>query len=364
MIVWLLLGLLLISPFFLAVERRSAWLWLLAATLLCLALDGLLLALLPRLGLSFAPGITQPWLLFSIGRVSLLIVALAGIFGFHPGRGLKLWTGAFLAFQGILLALAFYGLYVEPFALTTTTLQVASPAFLPGRPLRLLQISDLHIEHLTRREEAILAQVQALQPDLIVLTGDYLNIDYLQDPQALRETRQFLGQLSAPFGVYAVTGTGGVDLPEIMPKLFAGLPIRLLKNETELLQLPGGTLALLGLDCCQRAEDAAQLTRLAQALPPETFSLLLYHTPDLAEAAQAAQIDVYLAGHTHGGQVRLPFYGALVTSSVYGKRFEMGKYQLGETTLYVSRGLGLEGLNLPRLRFLAPPELVWIELTP
>jgi predicted MPP superfamily phosphohydrolase len=67
-----------------------------------------------------------------------------------------------------------------------------------------------------------------------------------------------------------------------------------------------------------------------------------------------------LSGHTHGGQVRLPWFGALVTSSLYGKAFEMGRYQLAGLTLYVTRGIGLEGSAAPRARFLCPPEvIVW-----
>jgi len=89
---------------------------------------------------------------------------------------------------------------------------------------------------------------------------------------------------------------------------------------------------------------------------------LLYHTPDVIEEASASGVDLYFAGHTHGGQIRLPFYGAIVTFSKYGKKYEVGKYIVGATTLYVSRGLGMEGWQLPRIRFLSPPELVLVEL--
>ncbi|MBN1306175.1 MAG: metallophosphoesterase [Anaerolineales bacterium] len=73
---------------------------------------------------------------------------------------------------------------------------------------------------------------------------------------------------------------------------------------------------------------------------------------------------MYLAGHTHGGQVRIPLYGALVTFSRYGKVFEMGEDHIEGTTLYVSRRLGMEGLGLPRVCFLCPPEIVVIDLSP
>ena len=97
-------------------------------------------------------------------------------------------------------------------------------------------------------------------------------------------------------------------------------------------------------------------------VPPNAPTVLLYHTPDLIEVAAAEGVDLYLAGHTHGGQIRLPWYGALVTASRYGKRFEAGYYQVGPTQLYVSRGLGFEGLGAPRARFLCPPEIVELEV--
>jgi predicted MPP superfamily phosphohydrolase len=69
-------------------------------------------------------------------------------------------------------------------------------------------------------------------------------------------------------------------------------------------------------------------------------------------------VDLYLCGHTHGGQIRLPGFGALITSSEFWKRYEMGRYEENGTTLYVSRGLGMEGLGAPRARFLSRPEII------
>jgi hypothetical protein len=89
---------------------------------------------------------------------------------------------------------------------------------------------------------------------------------------------------------------------------------------------------------------------------------LLYHSPDLAPLAAKFDIDLQLSGHTHGGQVRLPFIGALFTGSLYGKRFEMGRYQLGKLILFITRGLGLEGAAAPRVRFLCPPEVILWEI--
>ncbi len=120
--------------------------------------------------------------------------------------------------------------------------------------------------------------------------------------------------------------------------------------------------------CCHDASFAAglldgpRLQTLLGAGPRDTITLLLYHTPDLAPEAAAAGIDLQLSGHTHGGQVRLPLFGALYAASLYGKRYEVGRLSEGGLTLYVTRGVGLEGKGAPRVRFLCPPEIVLWEL--
>jgi predicted MPP superfamily phosphohydrolase len=73
-------------------------------------------------------------------------------------------------------------------------------------------------------------------------------------------------------------------------------------------------------------------------------------------------VDLQVSGHTHGGQVRVPGFGALVTGSLYGKRFEAGRIQVGSMILYVTRGLGLEGAAAPRLRLFCRPEMVLWEI--
>ena len=108
--------------------------------------------------------------------------------------------------------------------------------------------------------------------------------------------------------------------------------------------------------------DAARLAQAMDGIPADDFTLLLYHSPDLIVEAAQEQIDLYLGGHTHGGQLRLPLYGALVTGTASGKRYEMGRYDLGGTLLYVSRGVGMEGMAAPRARFLSPPEIVCVDV--
>jgi predicted MPP superfamily phosphohydrolase len=340
--------------------------------------DGLALALLPVLGLSFGR-IEVAWVLITLVRQAAF--GLVGL-GWSVARWLRrgqpqtgkldmpsqrleqrfAWR-VLLGLQVLILAIELQGLYHEPFRLGTTTLEVNLPLTLEERPLRLLQITDLHLERITMRERAVLAEVERLQPDIILLTGDYVNLDYRSDPQTWAETRQFLSQLEAPLGIFAVTGTPGVDIPQAVHAIFDDqVQIRLLQDDLVRLELPGSqVLAIAGITNLG-SRDVQAFEQVASQIEEAENALLLYHTPDLAPlAAASGKIDLYLAGHTHGGQVRVPFFGALVTFSAYGLTYQMGRYDLEEMTLYVSRGLGMEGYAMPRARFLCPPELVFVE---
>jgi hypothetical protein len=346
--------------------------WIIATTFIFAGSDWLLLEMLPRLGLSFGP-VGLP--LLSITGVRMLLT-LCLLWSWH-------WVGKFwpsiISARGTFLTLTILwllhlsvlvseieGIYFEPFDLSVTELNLSSPDFLPNEPLRIVQLSDLHIERITKREHEIIELVDNLKPDIIVLTGDYLNKSYTYDPQAQREARLFLGQLHAPYGVYAVIAEP-VDPPEVAATLFDGLDIVVLDNQVHAISFEGGALYLVGVTYTkymEREQDEAVLASLMAPVPPDAYTLLLYHTPDLVKAAAKEEVNLHLAGHTHGGQVRLPFYGAVLTASEFGKTYEQGRYTVGPTTLYVSRGLGMEGQGAPRVRFLCPPELVVVNLGP
>ena len=254
-------------------------------------------------------------------------------------------------------------LWGEPFRLTLTRLTLKSAKLRGAPPLRIMHLSDFHVERLTLREEKVLKWIAELRPDVIVFTGDLLNYSYLDDERARADCVQLLSQIHAPLGVYAIAGTPLIDTPEVQAAIYPQAPhIRFLKNET--VEIEGyPQVQIIGLTCTHDpALDAPKLDRVRAAVSPDKFILLLYHSPDLMPEASRANIELYVCGHTHGGQIRLPLWGAVVTSSKYGKRYEMGRYQAGSTTLYVSRGIGMEGLGAPRMRFLCPPEVELIEL--
>jgi hypothetical protein len=122
-------------------------------------------------------------------------------------------------------------------------------------------------------------------------------------------------------------------------------------------------VTLVGVACSHQQDvDAARLEQALAGIPEDDFTLLLFHSPDLIREATKRRIDLYLGGHTHGGQLRLPVIGPIVTHSRYGRQYAAGQFTEGDTTMYISRGLGFEGGSLPRARFLCRPEIVSIEL--
>jgi len=322
-------------------------------------LDWLLIALLPRMARSYGPA-KPPVLILALLRM---------LFAFIPGP-----AGWILQAVGTLLVVVSF--WIEPHRLTLTRQKLLSDKLPASVRLRVLHLGDLHIERITRRERELQRQIDRLRPDLILFSGDVLNLSYIQDATAMEQARQVIRQWKAPLGVYLVSGSPAVDLAENMPKIVQGLPVHWLQKEKVTLQVSGGShhseggqIDLLGLSCSHRPHiDGPLLAELLsstgrEALPaPERFSILLYHTPDLAPVAARLGIDLQLSGHTHAGQVRIPGFGALVTGSLYGKKFEAGRIRVGKMILYVTRGIGMEGAAAPRLRLFCPPEIILWEI--
>ena len=355
----------------LAAAVAALW-WLLARdTMLAVAVAGVLLAFfladaallreLPRRRVSFGH-----W----PGQIAALALPRAGV-----ALGLGLvgpwlgWTAALLlavSAQFVGTAALYRAALVEPRRLGLSHLAVTTDRLPPGAPpIRILHIGDIHLERLSIREARLLELVDEAKPDLILLTGDYVNLSNNLDPQTHTQVRRLLSQLHARYGVFAVLGTPPVDLPEVAPRLFKGLPARLLRDEAVTVTLSRGRqLTLLGLDCHHDiARDTATLDRVLAAAPGEGPRVLLYHSPELMLAAVERGIDLYLCGHTHGGQVRLPIVGPLFTASQLGRRFVMGHYHMGRTHLYVTRGIGFEGLAAPRVRLLCLPEVTLVTVS-
>ncbi|TVR22530.1 MAG: hypothetical protein EA396_05780 [Anaerolineaceae bacterium] len=310
-----------------------------------------LLWILPRLERSYGPD--RPSAL-ALGVVLTLGGVVTGLLNAHPV--------ILLAGCAALVGVVYYSTHVEPLRLGVTEQTLVIPEWRGDAPaLRVLHIGDIHVERITDRERRLNALVRELTPDVIVFSGDFVNISYTDDARAHDDIRTLIGEWRARYGVYCVGGTYTVESPAHVRAFCAGLDnLRLLEDAWVSIATPAGNLHLLGMQTTHRmAVDRAKIRALWDERPPDDgMTLLLTHAPDVAPSAGELGFDLYVCGHTHGGQLRLPLVGAIFSGSHYGRRYVMGRYRVGKTTLYTSRGVGLEGLGAPRARLLCPPEIV------
>lgn len=224
-------------------------------------------------------------------------------------------------------------------------------------PLRVAWLCDLHFGPFMRAGSvtAWVDSTLALEPDLVLLGGDI--VDHLVGPDLNPLTDQ-LSRLAAPFGVWGVWGNHDVwrlgDELDTFGARLASLGITILVNRGCLVR---DDLYLAGVDDLKEGQPdiAAALTER----PPNVGTLLLSHNPDILPRVPAS-VGLTLCGHTHGGQVRLPFIGPVATSSRYGRRFASGWVE-APARGYVSRGLGVTQLPI---RLACPPELTVLTLMP
>lgn len=326
-------------------EALAAGLLLLTACLL----NWGLLAALPRAGRSFgspvAPALALGLLLTGGALLLALLPALILLIGWLAG----------------VTAIAAYATWIAPFQIEVTHESLAAKGL--SRPLRMIHIGDLHVERITARERRLNQLLESLQADVIVFSGDFVNLTYRDDLRAEADVRAVIAGWHAPYGVYAVPGTPLVEPLERVRAFVRDLPsITLLLNQWQTVETPAGTLLIAGLITTHHLPaDRAALAGLARRRPAvDGLRLLLTHSPDVAPEAAALGFDLVLCGHTHGGQIVLPLIGPLFSGSAYGRRFIRGRYALGKTTLYVTRGLGMEGWGAPRARLICAPEItVW-----
>src|SRR6266850_1675871 len=268
----------------------------------------------------------------------------------------KIWfRRVVLALAGLGILCFVYGYFVEPYWLSITHIRVTSAKLPKGaKPVRIIHISDLHCDP-KRRLEGRLDQVIARErPDLIVFTGDCINS--IAGLPVFKECLTRIAKVAPTFvvkGNWDVWHSPGVDL-------FGNTGAQELDGNAVELEVRGFPIWVTGV----AVENERGLEPALHSIPPDAFKLVLYHYPDLIKEIAALKVDLYCAGHTHGGQVALPFYGALMTLSKYGKKYEAGLYREQETLLYVNRGIGMEGGPAPRVRFCARPEVTVIEISP
>ncbi len=244
-----------------------------------------------------------------------------------------------------------YGLY-EPVLLEISSVQITSAKVSKhSSPIRIVHITDLHSDGIVRLENRLPEEIAALKPDLVVFTGDSANNE--QGLVTFRKCITEIAKIAPTFAVYGNHDSRGGRLWDI----YGQTGVRVLNGSSETLSVKGTKVWITGVS----VDNEGALANALKDVPSDAFSIFLYHYPAGVDAASLKNIDLFCAGHTHGGQIRLPLYGALVTNSTKGKQYESGLYEVGHTRMYVSRGIGMIGIPV---RFLASPEIAVIEVSP
>lgn len=229
------------------------------------------------------------------------------------------------------------------------------PAGLAG--LRVGFLTDPH--HDLGRPLALLEKGVALlneaRPDVIALGGDYV----VKRAAGFDACTAVLGRLRAPLGVYAILGNhdywaGG----NLIAEKLAAAGLTMLRNRARRLIAPGGApFWVAGLDDACRLR--ADLSITLAGVPRDEFRILLAHEPEVADRVGGHRVDLQLSGHSHGGQVVLPFVGPPLLPRL-GRRYIRGLYRTPTHTVYTGRGVG--GVP-PYIRLNCPPEVTVLTLT-
>ena len=267
----------------------------------------------------------------------------------------------------VFLVLGIYALAIEPHRIQVSRIDIRIPNLPePFRGLKICHLSDMHTTRFGRLEKAAEEILARNEADLCVITGDLLG-----SRAGVGALCRLLSSMKAPLGVFAVPGNGDYKAGMSPKELAAELKrsgAHLLLNERIAIPLDGQSLHVIGVDDPFFGFD--DLSAAMSGLGDGGFKLLLAHSPDILMKLDGRAPDLILAGHTHGGQIRLPLIGPLWLHSRYKLRISDGYFepeQLSRLTgrdihgvrMYVSRGLGCSGI---RARFACPPEIVLITL--
>lgn len=254
-------------------------------------------------------------------------------------------------------AVAAYARLIEPYNYWISENDIfirdLPPAF---EGFRITQLTDVHHSRILGIGEVqrVVSLAQQTKPDMFVLTGDY-STTYRRYIEPCAEA---LAALSAPEGVWAVLGNHDhYTDPELTTRALERQHIAVLNNAHTTLRRGPDSLQLSGID--DWTWNATDWTRAFSGLDAKTPTILLSHQPSVLDFAQTSNVALIVSGHTHGGQIKIPFFGAPARRFTNDLKYARGLFRRGETQLYVSSGTGVIGLPL---RFGVRPEIAVLRL--
>jgi predicted MPP superfamily phosphohydrolase len=308
-------------------------------------------------------GVIHGWYLAAVLSVPLFAAAVLITTLARVDRG----TGrrpAVLAVTLLLLVPAVIGVYATHIAPFQLRIETVDAPVQPGRSgtdtIRIAVLSDIQTTGVGDLERDAVRAAMAADPDIVLIPGDVLQVDGAELAAAAPAMRDLLGELTAPGGVYMVGGD--VENPGRQWALPAS--VRMLDDEVVTTTVGDRTVAIGGTRLDHDTPAAQLVKEELMAQYSGTVRILLSHRPDTVFGLPPASgVDLTVAGHTHGGQVSLPFVGPLITLTDVPRHVAAGGLdEVHGNQIYVSPGIGMERGHAPQVRFLVPPTVGIVDL--
>ncbi len=278
----------------------------------------------------------------------------------------KKWNVFLMSILSALFMVIFYGSFIEPWRIKIDRQAIELPEV--SKEIRIAFITDTHIGPYKGETFVKLVdkKIKEIDPDIIIFGGDYIF-----EPDDNIEPLRYFKEITADIPSFAVMGNheynigreyniaNMIDTSEPIGGLLKSIGVTVLNNDDRLINIGGQDIYIIGIDDYWAQKD--DLKKAVKGLSPSIPQILISHNPDGILEAQYTDIDLVLSGHTHGGQIRLPWIGPVVQGrhTKLGRAFYRGLFKFKGTWLLVSAGLGESG---PRARLFCRPELNVITL--
>ena len=218
--------------------------------------------------------------------------------------------------------------------------------------VRIVHLSDVHVENFGQRETRLLSIVNELHPDVILISGDLLVVPCTRNTKSYEAAVRLMKNLTAKFGIYIVEGHHDINKTGYIAEAFK-TKVKALRDEWYHFSAHGINLSLFG------AQLQSRKTNFAKDEILDDFKIFFAHGPALVKNLTSSDFDLALFGHTHASQVYLPFISYLLVG-----KYRHGLYNYKNILFYVNSGIGLEGYLAPRIRWFTFPEVAVIDLIP
>lgn len=343
------------------VDRRPAGAgWLLACLGTAAAVFGTVA--IARLALRGGGIFTAVRFLYLALVVAAPIAILGAALVFGARRGLSTGARVLVALAVVTAGVGVYATHIEPRWLRVDRIDVTTD-MATSETIRIGVLADIQTTSIGSYEHGAVDRVLDAEPDVIVVAGDVFQGGEREFDVEVDGFAELMDRLSAPHGVYAVEGN--IDRVAWLAEMSDGTDVQLLVDEIVELEIRGQVVRIGGSrDDWSSAESRSMVDDLMRSEPGD-LAILLAHRPDAVLALPPdSDVDVTIAGHTHGGQIVVPFIGPPVTyTDVPRSAARGGLHDVGGNLLYQSTGVGLERAGAPQIRFLSRPSVGILDIT-